>query len=101
MRTIPFNNIYDRELHGNIMCIDNQIDEDRHDYSSLANVELDINSYFNTYQIVCNNYNEKEFNDEMSTVNTFIFCRPISERNIPNNLDNSGFAYLGLNINSV
>ena len=41
----------------------NQIDEDRHDYTSLTNVEPDTNLNFNTNQTICKKYNGKEFND--------------------------------------
>ena len=55
---LPFN-----DLQSNNMPNDLSPTHNRHDYTSLTNVEPDTNFNFNTNQTICKKYNEKEFND--------------------------------------
>ena len=60
---LPFNELQSNNMMNDFPPTHNQIDEDRHDYTSLTNVEPDTNFNFNTNQTICKQYNGKEFND--------------------------------------
>ena len=60
---LPFKEPQSNNMMNDFPPTHNQIDVDRHDYTSLTNVEPDTNFNFNTNQTICKQYNGKEFND--------------------------------------
>ena len=57
---LPFNEPQSNNMMNDFPPTHNQIDVDRHDYTSLTNVEPDTNFNFNTNQTICKQYNGKE-----------------------------------------
>ena len=80
---------YDNHLNSSLCSDDNssdgEIDESRIDYSTLSNVDPDLNFMQNDKLLNCNYYTESEFNNSFTTSNTFSIYH-VNIRSLPRNI---------------